>query len=302
MANTITWNRHDYVQQMRTRIATPTCWTEVLDVRYSDVRTIVNGSINDMSATAGIGLVPASYTRGAAYVWDDFTIAQDTCTIQYTYVEPMFIDEADRHQQSYVDQMNIASFQGKKLNEKIESLMMAEHGSWTDFGVTDLANAGANDATPIPVSPSNVDDIIRAIKRKLYYNNGVDYAVERGIFIVWRAQDFELLEAFVQANGFTEADVALKTGIPVQKAFRYMGVDHYLSNSHTANHLFAGIKGCGMIGVLRSTFGKAKFIEDPASGLTAYGPLSGLGITTRVDYGFNWAAYIIQFCMDLNVV
>jgi hypothetical protein len=172
--------------------------------------------------------------------------------------------------------------------------MLAEHASWTNFGATDLANTAADDTTQITVSSSNIDDIIRAIKRKINYNNGVDYAVEKGYFIVWRAQDFELLEAFVQANGFNEADIVLKNGIPVQKAFHYMGVDHYLSNSHTANHVFAGVKGCGMIGVLRSTFGKAKFIEDP-------GNVSGLGIVTRVDYGFNWATYIIQFVMDINV-
>jgi hypothetical protein len=106
----------------------------------------------------------------------------------------------------------------------------------------------------------------------------------------------------VQANGFTEADIALKSGIPVQKAFRYMGVDNYLTTSSATGHLFAGIKGMMEIGILRSTFGKAKFIEDPASGLSAYGPLSGLGITTRVDYGFDLSAYYIEFIIDVNVV
>jgi len=295
MANTIVWNKHDYVLRMRERINTPTTWTDVLNVKYSDVRTIVNGSLTEST------VVPATYTRGAAYVWDDYTLVADTLTIDGTYIEPMFIDEADRHQQGYVEQMNIASFQGKKLNEKIEGLALAAAISGTDFGATDLANTGDDDTTTITVSASNVDDLIRAIKRKIYAHNGVDYAVERGIFIVWRAQDFELLEAFVQANGFTEADIALKNGIPVQKAFRYMGVDHYLSTSHTANHLFAGVKGCMEIGILRSTFGKAKFIEDPASGLSSYGPLSGLGITTRVDYGFNLPAYLLEFIMDINV-
>lgn len=295
MANTIVWNKHDYALKMRARINTPTCWTDVLNVQYSDVRTIVKGSLTESTVT------PASYTRGSAYAWDDYTLAQDTLTIQYTYIEPMFIDEADRAQQSYVNQMELAAYQGRKLSEKVEALMLAEYGSWKDFGATDLANTGDDDTTQITVSASNIDDIIRAIKRKLYANNGVDLAVEKGIFIVWRASDFELLEAFVQANGFTEADIALKNGIPVQKAFRYMGVDHYLSTSHTANHVFAGIKGLGEIGILRSTFGKAKFIEDPASGLSAYGPLSGLGITTRVDYGFNWCTYYSEFYMDINV-
>ena len=158
-------------------------------------------------------------------------------------------------------------------------------------------NTSTDDTTQITVSATNIDDIIRAVKRKIYANNGVDLAVENGIFIVWRATDFELLEGYVQANGFTEADIALKNGIPVQKGFYYGGVTHYLSNSHTANHVFAGIKRMGAVGILSGTYGKVKFIEDPAK-------MSGLGIVSRLDYGFDWHAtssYYAQFFMDINV-
>lgn len=287
MPNTIIWNRNDYVRKMRARISKPTCWMDVLNVKYSDSRTIVNSAMSvEPSVVAG--------TRGTAYNYEDFTLLADTLTINGFKVIPMFIDEADRNQQDYVGQMEIADFQGKKISEKIEALMLASYGSYTDFGATDLANTGDDDTTQITVSSSNIDDLIRAIKRKLYANNGVDFAVEKGIYIIWRPADFELLEAFVQANGFTEADIALKNGVPVQKAFRYMGVDHYLSTQHTANHLQAGIKGMGELGILRGTFGKAKFIEDPAK-------LSGLGIVSRLDYGFNFPTYHLEFTMDVNV-
>lgn len=73
-----------------------------------------------------------------------------------------------------------------------------------------------------------------------------------------------------------------------------MGVDHYLSNSHTSGHVFAGIKKQAEIGILRGTYGKAKFIEDPAK-------LSGLGIVSRVDYGTNFPAQLSEFFMDINV-
>jgi len=240
-------------------------------------------------------------TRGTTYTHQQFTLTAETLTIDGIQMIPVFIDEADRYQQSYIDQMNIADFQGKIISEKIESLTLAQYGSWTDFGATDLTNTGDDDSTAITVSAANIDDIIRAIKRKLYANNGVDLAVENGIFIVWRAEDFELLEGFVQANGFTEADIALKNGIPVQKAFRYMGVDHYLSNSHTALHVFAGIKRMGEIGILTGTFGKVKFIEDPAISVTTAATASGLGIIARLDYGFDWPAQRTQFFMDVNV-
>lgn len=287
MANTVTFNKHDYVMRMRKRLAAPTTWKDVLNVKYSNVRTIV-GSYMSTETPVVTG------TRGTAYNYADFALTADTLTISTFKIIPMFIDEADRYQQTYVDQMSIADYQGKKIDEALETLILATHASWKDFGATDLANTGADDTTQITVSASNVDDIIRAIKRKLYANNGVDLAVENGIFIVWRASDFELLEAFVQANGFTEADISLKNGIPVQKAFRYMGVDHYLSNSHTANHLFAGIKRQAEIGILTGTYGKAKFIEDPAK-------TSGLGIVSRVDYGTNFPAQLAQFFMDINV-
>ena len=272
---------------MRNRINKPTCWKDILDVTYSNSRAIINSSLTtEPSVVAG--------TRGTAYNYEDFTLTADTLTINGFKIIPMFIDEADRHQQTYMNQMQIADFQGKKISEKIESLTLASHASWTDFGVGDLTS-NADDTTQITVSATNIDDIIRAVKRKLYFNNGVDFAVENGMYIVWRATDFELLEGFVQANGFTEADLALKNGIPVQKGFYYGGVTHYLSNDHTANHVMAGIKRQGKLGILSGTFGAVKFIEDPAK-------TSGLGIVSRVDYGFNWPAYLAEFTVDVNVV
>jgi len=279
---------------MRARINKPTTWTDVLDVKYSDNKAVLNGYMSTGPDLAG-------GTRGTAYAYKDFALTVETLAIDQIQQIAMFIDEADRYQQNYVNQMTLADYQGKKTVEKIESLALAQYGSWKDFGQADLDNTGDDDTTAITVSASNIDDIIRAIKRKLYANNGVELAVEKGMFIVWRAADFELLEAFVQANGFTEADIALKNGIPVQKAFRYMGVDHYLSNSHTAGHVFAGIKKMGEIGILRGTYGKCKFLEDPPISVTTNAPASGLGIVSRVDFGFDWPAQRAEFFMDVNV-
>lgn len=296
MANTVTYNKHDYVARMRRRIDTPTTWKDVLNVKYSNVRTIVNSSLTTEPATQ-------AHTRGSAYTYQDFSLTADTLTINQSRILPIFVDQADLYQQSYVDQMNTADFQGKKISEFIETTMLAAHASWTNFGAGDLANTSADDTTQIAVSPTNIDDIIRAVKRKLYANNGVDFAVENGIFIVWRASDFELLEGYVQANGFTEADIALKNGIPVQKGFYYGGVTHYLSNSHTANHVFAGIKGMGELGILSGTYGQVKFLDDPAGPADggSANALSGMGIVSRVDFGFNWPSYYAEYFMDVNV-
>lgn len=291
--STTTYNRNDYIAKMRERIATPTTWSDVLDVQYNNNYTIVRTAMTTEPSVVG-------GTRGTAYAYGTYVLASDTQTIDQYYNIPVLIDEADRVQQDYIGAMSIAAFQGDKISEKLETMMLASYGSWTDFGATDLSNTGADDTTAITVSTSNIDDIIRAIKRKLRVNNGGDFMVKNGVFIVWRAADFEMLEAFVQANGFNTADMALKNGIPAEKAFHYMGVDHYMSNSHdttTNPHVFAGIKKMGILGILRGTFGKAKFIEDP-------GLVSGLGIVSRVDYGFDWCgstSYYKEFFMDVNV-
>jgi len=288
------WNKYDYVKKMRERLATPTTWKDVMKVIYSNQRAIIGGYASTEPAYAG-------GTRGTAYAYSQFTLTAETLTISLIQQLAIFIDEADRYQQTYLNQMSIAEYHGDKAIEKMESLVLAQHTNWKDFGVTDLADTDDDDTSQITVSAANIDDIIRAIKRKLYENNGVDRAVKHGIFIVWRAPDFELLEAFVQANGFREADIALKSGIPVSKAFRYMGVDHYLSNSHTANHVFAGIKKQGELGILTGTWGKVKFIEDPPISVTTNAPASGLGIVSRIDYGFDWPAQLSEFFIDVNV-
>lgn len=273
MANTVTYNKHDYVVKLRERLNKPTNWKDVMNVIISDNRTIVNSILStEPSIVSG--------TRGTAYNYEDFVLSADTLTISTFKNSPIFIDEADRYQQTYFKQMEIADFQGQKVNELLESQTLAQHASWTDFGSGDLAGTSADDTTTITVSATNIDDLIRAMKRKIYTNNGMDLAVQNGFFCIWRPADYELLEGFVQANGFSEADVALKNGVPI--GMKYMGMWHYLSNSHTANHLMAGVRKAGKdLGILRSTYGKVKFIEDPAK-------LSGLGIVSRVDYGFNF--------------
>lgn len=293
--NTVYYNRNDYVTRLRTRISRPICWKDILAVTYSDIRTIVKAYMStEPSVQTG--------TREAAYTNQGWSLTQDTLTINTFKILPMLIDEADRYQQDYVSQMSIADFQGDKINEYIESQFLAQYSQTyaTDFGAGDVDNTSADDTTQIEVSTAEIDDLIRAILRKLYANNGVELSVKNGVYIVWRPEDWMMLTAFVQANGFNLADLSLKNGIPPQMAFNYMGVDHYLSTQHTTNHLLAGIKKCGELGILRGTFGKVKFLEDPYDA-TAAGTVSGLSIVSRLDYGFNFPAQLAEFTMDVNV-
>ena len=102
MANVVVFNKHDYVIKLRQRLNRPTNWKDVLTVKFADVRTIVNAVISVEPAIV-------TGTRGTAYAYEDFTLAADTLTIDQTKTIPIFIDEADRHQQSYFRQMEIVT-------------------------------------------------------------------------------------------------------------------------------------------------------------------------------------------------
>ena len=167
VANTVTYNKHDYVTRLRQRLNRPTNWMEVARVKYSDVRTIVESVIStEPSVVTG--------TRGTSYTHEAFALIADTLTISNYRNIPMFIDEADRYQQSYFDQMAMGDFQAKKINEYIEAQFLAQHTSGVNFGAGDLANTSSGDETQITVSATNIDDLIRAIKRKIYGQNGIE--------------------------------------------------------------------------------------------------------------------------------
>jgi len=59
-----------------------------------------------------------------------------------------------------------------------------------------------------------------------------------------------------------------------------MGMDHYVSNSHAAGHLFGGVKRIMQLGLLSSTYGQIVFTNEPNQ-------QSGVSYTARVDYGVN---------------
>ena len=146
--------------------------------------------------------------------------------------------------------MVLADRQGILLNEAIESAIYGDYANRTAFGDT---SGGASTSfglgsSLITVSATNIDDIIRAIKREINKAKGQALAARNGIFIVWRPQDLEILEAFMQANGFMSADRALDGSGALDSTFsttaggiKYMGVTHYASNLLTRQpRTFAG--------------------------------------------------------------
>jgi hypothetical protein len=277
MSNTMKYNKREYAVSLRKRINKPTVWKDLLEIKITDKYDFTRGVIT----TEG---TPATHTRGSAFTYQDMVLAQDTGTISSGKIIPLFIDYADLAQQSYVGKQKVAELQGKLLDEQVESLLYGQHANWTDFGSTDLADGADDDTSQITISVTNIDNIVRQVRRKIRENNGSEFMAEYGIGFSWTASE----------NGISE-----------EKAFKYLGGYHYLTTQQTANHRFAGIRKIGTLGILRSTYG-VPFFEEVASGAADGGSanaLSGVGIHTRIDYGWEWSGTsnsLKEFWCDIN--
>ena len=210
--------REEWETKLQERLSENNKWKEVCKVEYTDTKVLHNPYTTDATVQTG--------TRGSAYTHQDVTLTDETVDITTFKILPQLIDRADLAQQTFVKQMELADSQGVLLNEAIETGMLAEHAQWTNFDNASIGGAAGN----ITVSESNIDDIIRGIKREIREANGENLMERNGAFIIWRAADFEKLEAYVQAQGFSTADGALKNG--TSQGFTYMGMEHYSSQAH----------------------------------------------------------------------
>lgn len=259
-------------------------WKEICKVDYTDTKVLHNPYVTDPTVQNG--------TRGSAYTHQDVVLTDETVDITTFKILPQLIDRADLAQSTFVSQMEMADRQAVLLNEAIETGMLAEHAQWTNFDNASIGGSAGN----ITVSETNIDDIIRGIKREIREANGEDLMNRNGAFIVWRAADFEKLEAYVQAQGFSTADGALKDG--TSQGFRYMGVEHYSSNKHASGHLFGGVKKAFHLGICRSTYGQVIVDNEPA---TNSGAVSGIAVVMRVDFKFKAWATVVPVLFDILV-
>lgn len=275
-----------YEDVLQDRLDHPQTWKEMCDVTYTDTRVI---STSYMSTTPSV----QTGVRGTGSDLQLFQETAETLTISTQRELGLFVDWADLAQSDWTKPAELFDRIGALLNEYIESAVLAAHASWTDFDNAAIGGAAGN----ITVSASNIDDIIRGVKREIRKANGGTMMKTKGVGIVWRAADFEILEAFVQANGFTTADEALKEG--TVEGLRYLGVDHYWSNDNASGHLMAGVKKIQRIGILRSTYGRAFTIDFPASSENNF--LSGQAFYSRVDIGLLTPTAHAGLVFDINV-
>lgn len=281
--------RADWAVRLQDRLDKPQNWKDVADVIFTNSRYY---SIPYMSTefSASLG------TRGTEYTFSDFALTNEALDIGTPYFAPVFIDRADLAQCAYANQMEMAERQAALLNERVETAMLADHAAWTDVGDNGGVVTSGN-TTQFTVTATNIDDIVRGVRRIIAVANGESLAKQNGIFFVWRPQDFEALEQFAQANGYNLADAALKNGI--DRGYFLMGAYHYVSNSHASGgHVFAGVRKIQKIGILRTTYGNLVVVDEPAA---PAGALSGVGLTARIDYGVKTPTGLATLLYDINV-
>jgi len=288
VANTITYNTL-YEDVLQDRLDHPQTWKEIADVTIQDVGVI---SSSYMSTTPSVQTV----TRGTGAALQVFAETAQTLSITTGRDLGVVVDLADLAQSPWTKPAELFDRIGSLLNEFIETTVLARHGSWTNFG--DLGGGAVGlGASAITVTASNIDDIIRGVKREIRNANGQSMMNTNGAGFVWRAADFELLEAFVQANGFTTADQALKEG--TVEGLHYLGADHYWSNDYASGHVFGGVKKVERLGILRGTYGRAFTIDFPAADSNMF--FSGTAFYSRVDVGSLTPAAWSTTVFDINV-
>lgn len=255
--------QEDWVTKLQERLSEMVKWKDFMRVEITNTKVLHNPYRTDA--------IVDTLTRYTAYTPAAVALTDESVSIDAAYVIPEIIDRADLAQSNYLRQMEIADNQGVQLNEKIEEYIYSQHALVTDFDNASIGGAAGN----ITVSASNIDDIIRGIKREISEAKGDTLFERNGGFIVWRPADFEILEAFMQANGFSTADAALKGG--AKGGVEYMGMTHYKSNLLTSGHLLAGVKKVYHLGILKDTYGAIMVNEkDP-------GNVSGISVVSRLD-------------------
>src|SRR3990167_4299557 len=182
IANTITYET-TYDDVLQDRLDHPTTWKEMADVTMSDVQVY---STSYMSTTPTVTTV----TRGTGLVGSTFAETAETMTISTGRDLGLFVDLADLAQSPWTKPAELFDRIGALLNEFIETNTLAQHGSWTNFGVGGITSGTADDTTQITVSATNIDDIVRGVKRKIRKANGGSLLNSKGAGAAWRPEDF----------------------------------------------------------------------------------------------------------------
>lgn len=270
VSNTLLY-KEDWSVKLQERLNRYSAWKDVCRVEFTNSRVLNNPFIADITTQ--------TLNRGSQYSYRELSETNETRTINVNRTLALFIAAADIAQSDYLKQMELAAWLGDQMNEAIDTYCWssANLNTLEYFDNVDIGGAAGS----IDVSITNVDDIIRNVRRLIFAANGGPRLQRDGGFFLWQPADFMELEAFAQANGFNTADNVLKNGI--EHGFSYGGFDHYVLNSIASTHNVAGVKKQLHLGIHRDTYGQLMIDEkDPAQ-------LAGTGFRLQTDMVLtNW--------------
>lgn len=291
MSNTIKF-QEEWAVTLQDRLVIPQNWKDVCDVIYSDTQIFELPYVGTASESA----LQTGLTRGNTYTFQDITMSTETITIGTFDILSELLDRADEAQSKYAKRMERARLQGDKINERLERIMQTLFATATNLGDNGSGGVGLT-ANQMAVSATNIDDMVRGIIEQIHTAKGTKQYLQFGGFAEWRPSDWTFLTAFMQANGYTFADEALKTGNSGLMGKESMGLYHYLTDSN-ANHIACGVRKIAKIGILNSTYGKTYITEDPAG--SGGGNISGIAVNSRLDYGTKIPSVASTLTFDFN--
>lgn len=300
MANTVIYQAL-WENKLAQRLDKPQNWKDVCDVVYTDSQTYnfpLVSTANEPAVATLTNTAAGRSTLTNVIPFVSVTQTNETLSIVTAEIDSVYLDYADQAQSNYAKIGDMGTLLGKKIGERAEAIVLANHAAWTDFGDTGGGVLGLG-STAINVSSTNIDDVIRGIIEQIITANGFDLYKENGGFAEWRPADWTALVTFMQANGFQFADEALRDGGKGRMGKEALGLYHYVSTSHTAGHVMAGVRRVQKFGILNTTYGKVYKAEMPAS--STAGSLSGTQIHTRLDYGLLVPTNLKPTVFDVNV-
>lgn len=183
--------KEDWTALYQAELDEPVKFFDFAEVVFTDARVVHFPYTTDPTLIAG--------TRSCAEQSNELTRTDESVTVNDRVVAPWFIDHADLAQTGYDELAHISQRSAQLIKEDLESSLYADHAAVTDFGTSSIGGGGA-DTTTITVSASNVDDVVRAVKRRIRTAGGEAMLSRNGGFFVWRPADLELLEQFMQAE------------------------------------------------------------------------------------------------------
>lgn len=301
MANTIIYQAA-WENRLAQRLDKPQNWKDVNDVVYTNTQAYnfpLVSTGNEPAVATLTNTAAGRSTLSNVIPFIDVTETNQTLSIVTAEIDSVYLDYADQAQSNYAKMAEMGDLLGKKIGERIEAIALANHSNWTDFGDTGGGVLGLA-STDITVAETNIDDIIRGVIEQIQTANGWGLYMQNGGFAVWRPADWTFLVKFMQANGYSFADEALRDGGKGRMGKEAMGLFHYVSTqTASGGHIFAGVRKCQKLGILKSTFGRTYVNEMPAS--STAGSLSGTQIHTRVDYGLLVPTNLLPVTFDVNV-